>query len=127
MERTGGSTVMSGAMLLSAPMGQVSTAFSGDLEWRDVVFQAEARLTRPGRMPRNGEYCLITFRAQDAKDFLCVRFALEGIYEIGYYRNGRWTETGRARFGLGSDFNKWHTIQVKVHGKQLDIVIDGRQ
>jgi len=123
--RSGDSTVMSGSMLFRAPARQLSTALNGNIEWRDVVFQAEGRLTRAGRMPKDGEYFLIIFRGQDDSNFLCIRFALEGIYEIGYYRNGRWTETGRARFGLGSDFNKWHSIQIKVQGKALDIVIDG--
>ena len=118
-------TVRNGALLSRAPMGDVAVLSTGSDAWRDYSFRARATLTRRSRMAREGEYFLLIVRYQDDRNFFCIRFAIEGIYELGYYHNGRWRETSRARHGLGTDFNKWHDFQVTVRGDQVSLVIDG--
>ena len=116
--------VQSGAIGGRAAVGPAATLAAGSTQWRDYTLQARCRIVRGNAIPREGEYFLIVLRYQDADNFFCVRFAVEGIYEIGYYRNGRFRETGRARFGLGSKFNAWRNIQATVRGNSLSLVID---
>ena len=122
--RSGDWSVRGGLMVARAGMGRVSVVSTGSSEWRDYSFKARCRLTRKSRIAREGEYFLVIVRYQDDLNFFCIRFATEGIYELGYYHNGRWRETSRARHGLGTDFNKWRDIQITVRGDQLSLVID---
>lgn len=122
---TGRWAVRRGAMVGKAPFDEIAVAAAGSPEWRDYVLKTQCRLTREGRMPRQGEYMLVMVRYQDPANFSCVRFVLEGIIELGVYRNGRWRETGRARHGLRNDFNKWHDVTIKVQGDKLQLFVDG--
>ena len=123
--RSGAWALRQRAMVGRAGFGHLAVAAAGSPEWRDYDFKARGRLTRAGRMVREGEYFLVIVRYQAEDTFFCIRFAIEGIYELGYYRRGRWRETSRARHGLRTDFNKWHDIQISVRGDQLSLVIDG--
>lgn len=123
--RAGQWTVRGGKLVARAGLGDVSILSAGSDQWTDYTFKARCTLTRKGRIVREGEYYLVIVRYQDDQNFFCVRFAIEGIYEIGYYRGGRWRETSRARHGLNSDFNKWRDIQITVSGNKLSLVIDG--
>ncbi len=117
--------VRGGLMVGRAPMGDVSIVSTGAGAWRDYAFKARCRLTRKSRIAREGEYFLVIVRYHDDHNFFCIRFAIEGIYELGYYHKGRWRETSRARHGLGTDFNKWRDVQVTVRGDQVSLAIDG--
>ncbi len=116
--------VRGGSILGRSPKQAVASAIAGNPEWRDYAVQARARILRADRMTREDEYYLVIVRYQDAANFFCVRFPIEGIYEIGYYRDGRFHEVGRARHGLGSRFNQWHEVEITVKGNQLFVVID---
>jgi hypothetical protein len=107
-----------------ATLGDRALLVAGSRDWQDYTFKARARLTRAGRAVRDGEYILIAFRYQNPNSFYCIRFAIEGIYEVGYYRGGQFHEVGRARFGLGSNFNQWHDIQVSIRGTEINLQID---
>jgi len=107
-----------------AAVGPVASAVAGNPEWRDYTVHARARIVRADRVTREGEYYLVILRHQDPQNFICVRFPIEGIYEVGYYRNGAFHEAGRARHGLGARFNQWHDVEVAVRGDQVSVVID---
>ena len=122
--RTGDWSVQRSAMVGGAGFGNVAVVATGSPDWADYTFKARCRLTRRGRMVREGEYFLVIVRYKDPETFFCIRFAIEGIYELGYYRHGRWRETSRARHGLTTDFNKWHDVAITVRGSQLFLAID---
>ncbi|HPD14398.1 MAG TPA: DUF1080 domain-containing protein [Planctomycetota bacterium] len=116
--------VRNGCLVGRAAVGPVASAVAGSPEWADYTLRARCRIVRADRVTREGEYYLLIVRYQDPGNFYCVRFPIEGIYEIGYYRNGAFREIGRARHGLGSRFNQWHEIEVGIRGDQLSVVID---
>ena len=122
--RNGAWAVRDGAVVGRAAAGPVASLITGNPEWRDYTVQARCRIVRADRQTREGEYYLIIFRYQDADNFYCVRFPIEGIYEIGYYRNGAFHEVGRARHGLGAKFNQWHDVEIGVHGDQVSVTVD---
>jgi hypothetical protein len=121
---SGAWAVRGGTVQGRAAVGPVASAIAGNPDWRDYTLHARARIVRADRQSREGEYYLLILRYQDPQNFLCVRFAIEGIYEIGYYRNGAFHEAGRARHGLGSRFNQWHNVEATVRGDQVSVVID---
>jgi len=121
---SGAWAVRKGEIMSRAPKGQVALAVAGNPKWRDYTLRARCRIARADRMTREGEYYLLVLRYQDEGNFYCVRVPIEGIYEIGYYRNGAFREVGRARHGLGSRFNRWHDIEVAIHGGRIAVVID---
>ena len=123
--RTGNWSVQRGSIVGRAGYGNVAVVANGSPQWTDYTFKARCRLTRRGRMVREGEYFLVIVRYKDPETFFCIRFAIEGIYELGYYRHGRWRETSRARHGLNNDFNKWHDIAITVRGNQVFLAVDG--
>jgi len=116
--------VRNGTLVGRAAVGPVASVVAGNPEWADYTLHARCRIVRADRVTREGEYYLLIVRYQDPGNFYCVRFPIEGIYEIGYYRNGRFQEVGRARHGLGSRFNQWHEIEVGIRGEQLSVVVD---
>ncbi|HUT35957.1 MAG TPA: family 16 glycoside hydrolase [Planctomycetota bacterium] len=122
--QSGAWAVRGGEAHCRAAAGPVAAAVAGNPDWRDYVVQVRARIVRADRMTREGEYYLVILRYQDAQNFYCVRFPIEGIYEIGYYRNGAFHEVGRARHGLGSRFNQWHEVEIAIRGNQIAVVID---
>ena len=122
--QSGAWAVRDGSVVGRAPAGPVATAAAGSPDWQDYVLEARCRIVRADRMTRDGEYYLLIFRYRDAESFCCVRFPIEGIYEVGYYRNGTFREAGRARHGLGSRFNQWHDVEITVRGDQVWVVID---
>ena len=124
--QSGAWAVRGGAALARAPVGPVALAVAGNPEWSDYTVQVRARIVRADRVTREGEYYLVILRYQDPQNFLCVRLPIEGIYEIGYYRDGAFHEVGRARHGIGarSHFNEWHTVEVGVNGNKISVVID---
>ncbi|MBM4038144.1 MAG: DUF1080 domain-containing protein [Planctomycetes bacterium] len=122
--QSGAWAVRGGEAHARAPAGPVAMAVAGNPEWADYTLQVRARIVRADRMTREGEYFLVILRYQDPQNYMCVRFPIEGIYEVGYYRDGAFHEAGRARHGLGSRFNQWHTIEVGVSGNKISVVID---
>jgi hypothetical protein len=122
--KNGAWAVQDRAIACRAPAGLPATLVAGSPDWRDCVLRARCRIVRKDAVPREGEYFLVIFRCRDPQNFSCIRFPVEGIYEIGYYQNGRFHETSRARFGLGPKFNKWHDIEVTVRDNSLSLVID---
>lgn len=116
--------VRNGTLTGRAAVGPVASAVAGNPDWADYTLHARCRIVRADRVTREGEYYLLILRYQDPGNFYCVRFPIEGIYEVGYYRNGAFREIGRARHGLGSRFNQWHDVEVGIRGDQLSVVID---
>jgi len=119
--------VSSGAIVGGSPNAVPATLIGGSTSWADYTLSLGFRIVRESAVPREDEYALVIFRARDARNFHCVRFAVEGLYELGYYRNGRFHETSRARFGLGSRsrFNRWRSLRLTVRGAKLTLSIDG--
>ncbi len=122
--QSGAWAVRGGEAHARAPVGPVAAAIAGNPEWSDYTVQVRARVIRADRVTREGEYYLVILRYQDPQNFMCVRFPIEGIYEIGYYRDGAFHEVGRARHGLAARFNQFHTIEVGVSGNKISVVID---
>jgi len=120
--RSGSWAIRAGNMVGRAPLSGVATVAAGSPEWRDYTFEARCRLTRASKIPRAGEYYLVIVRYRDPENFFCIRFAVEGIFEVGYYRAGRWREVSRGR--RRGKFNQWHDIKVTVRGSKLSLDID---
>jgi len=125
--RVGDWRVAAGILTGASSSARPATLIAGSPQWADYTLGLRFRIVRQTAVPRDDEYALVIFRARDERNFHCVRFAVEGIYEIGYYRNGRFRETSRARFGLGSrsKFNLWHSLRLTVRGGKLTMSIDG--
>ena len=122
--KAGSWTVRGGAMLARAAAGQVAAALHpGTASAKDYVLRARCRLTRTTEISRVGEYFLLVFRGQDAANFACVRIPIEGIFEIGRYRDGGWRQFHRGVQRLR--FNKWHTIELTVRGDKVGLMVDG--
>jgi len=125
--RVGEWRVAAGTLTGASSSARPATLIAGSPQWADYTLSLRFRIVRQTAVPRDDEYALVIFRARDERNFQCVRFAVEGIYEIGYYREGRFRETSRARFGLGSrsKFNLWHSLRLTVRGGKLTMSIDG--
>ena len=122
--KTGSWAVRGGAMTARAAKGQVALAYApGTATARDYVLRVQCRIVRSSDRVREGEYLLLVFRLRGPDSFYCVRVPIEGIYEVGYYHNGRFREGPRGvRKG---HYNQWHEIQLSVRGAQFDITFDG--
>ena len=116
-------TVRGGQMTAAADKGQFATAVVPATDKsRDYVLTVRCRLLRPSRRAKPGEYMLIVFRQQRPDNFFCIRFPMEGIFEIGGYYRGRFTEVHRGvRKG---NYGEWREIEVTVRGDKIDMRVD---
>ena len=110
----------------SAMKGDRALLVAGDAGWQDYTFRARAHFTRVGRSTREGEYILFIVRYQNPNSFYCIRFAIEGVFEVGYYRNGQFHDVEHARAGLNNWFDREHShdIRIQMRGDQLTLTLD---
>ena len=115
--------VREGQMVARAGPDQVATAIvPATAECSDYVIRARCRLLRRSDQAREGEYFFLVFRHQSPDLFYCMRLPTEGIFELGYYKNGRFRETTRGvRKG---HFNEWHEIELTVRGGNVNMRVD---
>ncbi len=112
-----------GEIVATAGQGRLAHAFVPATEGHsDYIIKARCRILRGSRRTRTGEYFLISFRQVRPGNFFCVRFPVEGIFEIGYYLDGRFGEVYRGvRKGA---YNEWREIEITVRGGQLAMRVD---
>jgi hypothetical protein len=120
---SGAWTVRDGSLVGRAGDDEIATAVYGaTAENRDYVIRVECRLLRRSDQARPGEYFFIIFRHRSPESFYAMRIPTEGIFELGYYRNGRFRQTTRGvRKG---HYNEWHEIELTVRGNQVSMRID---
>ena len=123
-ERSGHWAVRDGAMVARAGRGQVAAAFvRATAAHRDYIVKARCRILRRSDRVRQGEYFFLSFRQMRPDNFLCIRFPVEGIFEIGYYLGGKFHEVHHGvRKG---DYNEWREIELTVRGTQIGLRVDG--
>ena len=122
-QTTGQWSVSNGEMVARAAKGQLAHAFVPATEaHRDYIIKARCRILRGSRRVQKGEYLLVSFRQLRPGNFFCVRFPVEGIFEIGYYLDGRFGEVHRGvRKGA---YNEWREIEITVRGGQINMRVD---
>jgi len=115
--------VRNGEIVATAAKGRLAHAFVPATEaHRDYIIRARCRLLRRSRRAEVGEYFLISFRQHRPGNFFCIRFPVEGIFEIGYYLDGRFGEVHRGvRKGA---YNEWREIEITVRGNRIAMKVD---
>ena len=123
-QRAGDWSVRDGELVGKAAAGQIAHAFvPGTAAHRDYIIQARCRILRDSRRTQRGEYFLVTFRQVRPGNYFCIRFPVEGIFEIGYVLDGRFGEVERGvRKGA---YNDWRHIEITVRGNQINMKVDG--
>jgi len=121
---SGSWSLRDGLLVAQAELGQLAVAVvPATSENRDYVLKVRCRLLRTSEQSREGEYILLVFRHWNGEGFHCLRFPIEGIFEFGCYRGGRFREEARGvRKGR---FNEWHEIELTVRGMGVDLRVDG--
>jgi hypothetical protein len=122
-QTSGDWSVRNGEMVARAGKGREAHAFVPATEGaRDYVIKARCRIVRDSRRAQVGEYFFVSFRQVRPGNFFCVRFPVEGIFEIGYYLDGRFGEVHRGvRKGA---YNAWREIEITVRGGQIAMRVD---
>jgi len=115
--------VRNGEMVATSAKGQLAHAFVPATEsHRDYIIKARCRILRDSRRTQLGEYFFITFRQMRPGNYFCIRFPVEGIFEIGYYLDGRFGEVERGvRKGA---YNEWREIEITVRGNDISMRVD---
>ena len=122
-ERSGTWSIANGEMTGRAPRGKMACAYVPATDThRDYVLRARCRILRTSKQARADEYFVLLFRQQVPGNFLCIRFPIEGIFEIGGYYKARFQEITRGvRKGR---YNKWREIEITIRGDQINLRVD---